>query len=86
MTGYEWQTEYKFNNNRKWRFDFALPEKKLAVEIDGGIWTNGRHVRGSGFLKDMEKLNSAVELGWKVLRYEKPEKIIEYKKQIEKCM
>jgi len=61
--------EFKFHPMRKWRFDFAWPSYWVAVEIDGGIWTNGGHVRGKGFNNDREKSNAAVELGWKVLYY-----------------
>jgi len=41
----------------------------LAAEIEGGAWTQGRHTRGAGFLKDMEKYNFASILGWSVLRF-----------------
>jgi hypothetical protein len=37
--------EYVFAPPRKWRFDFAWPDIKLAVEINGGIWNNGRDNR-----------------------------------------
>lgn len=53
---------------RKWRFDFAWLEEKVALEVEGGIWIAGGHSRGSGVAKDMAKYNSAVLLGWKVLR------------------
>lgn len=62
------EREYKFAPGRKWRFDFAWPEQKVAVEIEGGIWSHGRHVRGSGFSADCEKYNAAASLGWRVLR------------------
>jgi hypothetical protein len=39
----------------------------LAVEVQGGIWTRGRHARGSGLVKEHEKLNAAAALGWRVL-------------------
>lgn len=61
--------EYKFCPYRRWRFDFAWPEKKIAVECEGGCWSGGRHTRGSGFIKDAEKYNCAVLMGWRVLRY-----------------
>ncbi len=59
--------EYRFCH-RKWAFDFCWPECKIALEVEGSIWTQGRHTRGSGFLKDMEKYNEAAILGWRVLR------------------
>ena len=64
-----WVVEYKFHPTRKWKFDFANPELKIAVEQEGGVWIRGRHNRGTGFLNDIEKYNTAVLLGWKVLRY-----------------
>ena len=65
-----WVAEHKFSPTRRWRFDFCHPVLKIAVEVEGAVWVRGRHTRGSGFLKDMEKYNAAVLLGWKVLRYE----------------
>lgn len=63
------QQEFKFMHNRKFRFDFAWTDEKLAVEIEGGVWIQGRHTRGSGYVKDMEKYNLAAEAGWRVLRF-----------------
>lgn len=60
--------EYRFHPERKWRFDFAWPDKLLALEIEGGVFTGGRHSRGAGMLADMEKYNAAAILGWRVLR------------------
>lgn len=59
--------EWKFCE-RQWRFDFAWPAEKVAVEIEGGIWTRGRHSRGKGMESDMRKYNRAASLGWIVLR------------------
>jgi len=61
--------EFRFHKTRKWRFDFCWPDHKLAVEIEGGVWTRGRHTRGSGFTQDAEKYNAAALDGWKVLRF-----------------
>lgn len=60
--------EFCFTPPRKWRFDWAFLTAKVALEIDGGVWVQGRHTRGSGFVKDMEKLNEAAAIGWRVLR------------------
>jgi len=64
-----WQEEYRFHPTRKWRFDFAWPDLRLAVECEGATWARGRHTRGSGFAADCEKYNAAAVLGWVVLRY-----------------
>ena len=66
--GIRYVREYQFCQ-RKWRADFAFPEHKLLVEIEGGVWTRGRHVRGQGFVNDCEKYNMATLLGWRVLRF-----------------
>lgn len=60
--------EYRFNPTRRWRFDFALPSKKVAVEAEGGHWQIGRHQRPIGFKNDCEKYNNAALLGWVVFR------------------
>ena len=60
--------EFKFHPTRKWRFDYAFPEHKIAIEIEGGIWIHGRHTRGRGYEKDLEKYAEALTLGWRVLR------------------
>lgn len=60
--------EFSFHPTRKWRFDFAFPLAKVAVEIDGAVWSGGRHTRGSGYVADAEKFNEALVLGWQVIR------------------
>jgi very-short-patch-repair endonuclease len=61
--------EYRFHPRRRWRFDFAWPLYKVAVEVDGGVYNRGRHVRGTGFERDAEKGNEAVLQGWRVLHF-----------------
>jgi len=68
LKDYKVEKEYRFCK-RRWRFDYAIPDKKIAIEIEGGVWISGRHNRASGFLKDMEKYNTATILGWRVLRF-----------------
>lgn len=60
--------EFKFHPVRRWRFDYAIPEHKIALEVEGGVWTGGRHTSSVGFLNDMEKYNTATLMGWRVLR------------------
>lgn len=62
------EPEFKFHPERRWRFDFACPITKTAVEIEGGHWTGGRHTRGAGFEADCEKYNEAALEGWTVFR------------------
>ena len=59
--------EYAFHPTRRWRFDLANVEKKLAIEVQGGIWSRGAHTTGTGVTRDIEKHNEAVRLGWMVL-------------------
>jgi very-short-patch-repair endonuclease len=60
--------EYRFHAKRRWKFDFAWPDRMVALEIEGGTWTNGRHTRGLGFTADCEKYNEACTMGWKIIR------------------
>ena len=61
--------EYRFHPTRRWRFDFAWPELKIAIELEGGVYSRGRHTRGKGYEQDCEKYNQAVLHGWRVLRF-----------------
>lgn len=64
------EREYIFHPTRKWRFDFAYPKYKIAVEIEGGTRSKykSRHTTATGFQSDCEKYNEAAILGWIVLR------------------
>lgn len=61
-------TQFRFHPRRRWRSDLAWPEQKLLVEVEGGIYADGRHVRGTGYEGDCEKYNEAALLGYTVLR------------------
>jgi very-short-patch-repair endonuclease len=50
--------------------DYAWPEYKVALEIEGGVWTGGRHSNPSGFVGDMEKYNALACAGWRLIRIE----------------
>jgi hypothetical protein len=60
--------EFRFAPPRRWRFDLAWPSLRIALEIEGGVWAHGRHVRGKGYERDAEKYNAATLAGWRVLR------------------
>jgi len=62
------EQQHKFHPTRRWKFDFAWPDRMIAVEVEGGAWIQGRHTRGQGFLNDCEKYNEAVCLGWSMIR------------------
>lgn len=61
--------EYVFAKPRRWRLDFAWVEQKVAVEVEGGIWIQGRHNRGKGYESDLEKHNELTMRGWRLLRF-----------------
>lgn len=62
--------EHKFKLGRKWAFDFAWPDKMVAVEIEGGTaFGKSRHSQGNGFEEDCRKYNAAAIIGWRVLRF-----------------
>ena len=65
-------SEYRFHPTRKWRFDFAAPRYRVAVEIEGGVYQRGRHNRPAGFVADAEKYNAAAGMGWRVIRLPGP--------------
>lgn len=64
--------QYRFNPERKWKCDFAWPELRLIVEVEGGIWMadgKGGHNRGSRMIEDMNRQNWALLNGWLMLRF-----------------
>lgn len=65
----DYEREHTFALPRRWRFDFAWPEEKVAVEMEGGVWVRGSHQRPVRFVRDCEKYNRAALDGWTVLRY-----------------
>lgn len=67
--GYTDFPEHKFHPTRKWRFDWAIPDLKIAIEYEGLHSAKSRHTTITGFSNDCEKYNAAALLGWIVLRY-----------------
>lgn len=70
------EREWKFHEERQWRFDFAWPEYQVAVELEGGVFSprrvqgKGRHLTSKGFHEDCGKYNAATADGWLVLRFD----------------
>lgn len=62
--------EYKFHPGRKWRIDyyFEANGRRVGLEVEGGVWSGGRHTRGAGFKGDMEKYNAAGAMGITIVR------------------
>lgn len=56
--------EFMFHPSRKWRIDFAWPDRKLAVEIESSV-----HRIKSRFAGDLDKYNALNRAGWMLLRY-----------------
>jgi very-short-patch-repair endonuclease len=64
--------EHQYIPERKWRADFAWPDRMLAVEAEGGSWAGGRHTRGAGFAADCEKYSALTCIGWRIVRVTGP--------------
>ena len=63
------EREYRFAPPRRYRADFAYPDKMILIEVEGGVWTNGAHVRGKHYTSDCSKYNLAATMGFRVLRF-----------------
>ena len=69
--------EFRFHKERKWRLDYILTDESgacllrgaTAIEIEGAIWSRGRHTRGKGFEEDCIKYDTATMMGYRVLRF-----------------
>lgn len=79
--------EWRFHPTRKWSLDIAWPEQRLCLEVQGGIFIQGRHSRGAAMLKEWEKLNTLATMGWRVL-YCQPNDVCtnETVEMIESCL
>jgi very-short-patch-repair endonuclease len=62
------EKELVYHPGRRWRADFAHLQSRTLIEIEGGIWIQGRHNRAEGFLADIEKYFEAALAGWTVFR------------------
>lgn len=62
--------EYLFWPGRRFRFDFAWPQVKVAVELEGGVFSRGKsgHTMGHHYHNNCTKYNQALMFGWRVIR------------------
>lgn len=65
----DYVTEHKFHDVRRFRFDWAIVDLKIAIEYEGIFSKKSRHTTVKGYSIDIEKYNLALTEGWKVLRY-----------------
>ena len=68
LGGPELEREYRFEPLRRWRSDFAHLASRTLIEIEGGLYQQGRHNRAHGYQADCEKYNWATMTGWRVIR------------------
>jgi hypothetical protein len=66
LGGPELEREYQFCPTRQWRADYRTDN--ILIELEGGAFSGGRHVRGKGFVEDAIKYNTATLLGYRVIR------------------
>ena len=62
------EEEFKFHPERKWRFDWAIESMKLAIEYNGIMSEKSRHTTISGYTGDMNKINAAQAMGWRIIQ------------------
>lgn len=67
--GIDYEREARLIPGRRFRWDFVIRWASLAIELQGGVWTQGRHTRGAGYTRDCEKQNLAVLAGWRPLAF-----------------
>lgn len=85
------EREVVFHPVRKWRFDFAWEDVKVAVEIEGvtkfgGAKKIGRHQTPRGVAGDCEKYNAALDLGWVVYRFTQDMVTVDAVEQVAKAL
>ena len=71
LAGMSFHQEYRFDSKRMFRFDFAFPDQKIAIEFEGGVFSAKKsgHTSGMGYFNNCDKYNLATLLGWRILRY-----------------
>lgn len=62
------QKEFYFCPDRQWRSDYLVIGTKVLIELEGGVFSGGRHIRAKGFVNDAFKYNQACILGYRLIR------------------
>lgn len=65
------ERQFRITPARKFMADFYFSNVKgmpLVVEVDGGIWTGGRHVTGRGVESDCEKSSLIAAMPARLMR------------------
>lgn len=62
------QEEYKFHPLRKWRFDWAIEARKIAIEYEGLGFKKTGHTESDRYSGNTDKYNAAAVMGWTVFR------------------
>lgn len=66
LGGPELVEEFKFHLVRDWAFDFAHEASRVCIDLQGGNWVNGAHVRPAQYSRDCKKHNTAILMGFRV--------------------
>lgn len=61
--------EFQFHPVRRWRADFAWPEQKVLVEIQGGLYGQRKSRHVTNVEADYEKINNALALGYGTFQF-----------------
>jgi very-short-patch-repair endonuclease len=61
------ERQFRYADDRKWTADFCYPAARLLIEVQGGVWSGGRHTRGAGYERDRVKYFEAQLRGWRVI-------------------
>ena len=68
LGGPELETEHVFHPERKWRADYLHRPSMTIIELEGGVYSKGRHTRAGGFIEDCFKYNAATMLNYRLIR------------------
>lgn len=79
--GIHYEREVKLIPDRQHRVDFFFSSKKAVVEIEGGVWSQGRHLRGQGWMDDAWKYNTLTAMGYSVYRFA-THQVVDIKKNV----